>query len=333
MSNKRWCGLLTVAAGVMTCSLASAQDATDETAMVSFPFGLVDRVDGTTSADAELGLTVVSGDSSVFGLRADLFYQQFDASGLGFFASLPATAAFATGDNSDSAAGLGNLDLGAAYAKRAKQVGFVLHGGLNAPTATKGDDGAASNVINSFNRISDFVLIAPRQVYLRLSASGILSTGNVFVRGDLGFDIPVWHGEDFPMRETVTHLNLGIGAMLQPRRISAAFEFSTVSAYADSQSTIAITVGFPVGAFVSLVVPIDDGARGEIFVLKGGFRFGDEKDQFRGAIAVPPTAAAPVRAAPPPPAEPPPPEPPLEPDPTEDPMSPEPTDDEDPLLP
>jgi len=242
--------------------------------MVSLPFTLTDRVDGTSGGDVQLGLTYFSETDQLYGFKTNAFAQGFSKSGVGFYGNMPFSAAFTTAGDGDSVFGLGNLDAGAAYARRAGQAAFVFRGGLTAPTASSGDEGVTANIINGFGRVSDLALIVPKVSYARVSASGVLFAGNAFARADLGFDVPVWHGEEVSETNTLTHVTLGVGTSLQPGGTSFTAEFSTVSGNEHSTSTMAIGVGFEGGAYLSLVTPLDDEARGEVAVLSLGFRFG-----------------------------------------------------------
>ncbi len=157
-------------------------------------------------ARMKTGLTYFP-NNSMYGLKLDAFFQAFNASGGGFYGSVPLSAAFSTEDGDDSVFGVGNIELGAAYARRAGQVAFVLRGGLTAPIAST-ENGAAANIINAFGRVSDLMLSAPKLSTARLSASGILISGNFFGRGDIGFDAPVWDSDEVGDRDTATHMTI-----------------------------------------------------------------------------------------------------------------------------
>ncbi len=268
-------GLLSIwAVTVAGGSLAHAQSVKDEPGMVSLPFTLTDRVDGTSSGDIQLGLTYFSENDQVYGFKTNAFAEGFSKSGVGFYGNMPFSAAFTTAGEGDSVFGLGNFEAGTAYARRAGQAAFLVRGGLTAPTASSGDDGVLANVISGFGRVSDLALIAPKISYARVSASGVLLSGNAFARADLGFDVPVWHGDEVSDPNTLTHVTLGVGTALRPGGTSFTAEFSSVSGSGDSMSTMALGVGFEGGVYLSLVTPLDEEARGEVAVLSLGFRFG-----------------------------------------------------------
>ena len=261
---------------VLVAGVAQAeQPVVKETKMVSLPFNLTDRVDGTSGGDIQLGFTYFSETSSVFGFKTDVFFQAYSDSGGGLYGSVPLSAAFVSEGDGDAIFGVGNIELGGAYAKRNGQVAFVLRGGLTAPIASSGPDGLAANLINVFGRVSDLVLIAPEISFARISASGIMLLDPAFARVDIGFDVPVWDTDDVGDANTITHATLGIGIVSQPSGTSFTAELSTVSGSGDSFSTLALGVGFSGGTYVSLVSPLDDGPRGQVLVVKLGFRFGD----------------------------------------------------------
>lgn len=258
-----------------------------ETRLESLPFTLTDRVDGTSGGDVQLGLTYFSETDSVFGSRTDLFFQAFSPSGGGVYAHLPFSTAHATEGGGDNLFGIGNAEVGAGYARRSGQGAFVLRGGVTAPIASSGAEGFTANMINGFGRVSDLALIAPEVSYARVSGSGILMSGNLFARADLGIDAPIWHSDEIGEANSLTHVTLGVGGVSKPGGTAFTAEFSTVSGNDSSTSTVALGVGFPGGTYLSLVTPMDDDLRGEVVVFKLGLRFGG------GASARPASGGAP----------------------------------------
>jgi hypothetical protein len=273
--------------------LAASSAAADEGApaskeeMVPLPFTLTDKPDGTSGGGLDLALSHFPDSDGVFGLRVDGHLQYFQPSGAGYYSRMLFTSAFGEGD---SVAGVGNLELGGAYAKRIGQLAFVLRGGATVPIASDGADGTVSNLLNLTGGIADFSLIVPEASFARLSASGIVHGGNVFARADIGFDVPVWHSDNIDP-DTLTHVNLGLGFTTKPGGTAFLAEYSNLSGLGSSLSAFSLGAGFRNGSSVSLVKSLDEDFLGDVYVLKVGIRFGGGSDskETRGAVQAMPS--------------------------------------------
>jgi hypothetical protein len=123
-------------------------------------------------------------------LRFEPHAQYIDpASGLGGYAQLPAGWAWGDCMFCASESAVGDLDLGALYARDVKQgLAIVAHAGIALPTSSF-DQFVLPSVTAS--RIEDLALEIPHGTTLRFGASPILRMGRVFGRVDLGLDVNV----------------------------------------------------------------------------------------------------------------------------------------------
>ncbi len=165
----------------------------------------MDRFDGQSKLGAEFAYPLLHGmgKSSIY--RLELHGEYVTLDGLGIYAQIPFAILHVDGSpNVDpvTAAGLGNLEVGALYAIRdtgIKDLGLVAHIGVMAPTANKradpvtatGPEGDTANRLGAATRWTDLVAAVPRGFVLRAALSGLYRSGHLFGRVDLGVDVEV----------------------------------------------------------------------------------------------------------------------------------------------
>lgn len=162
----------------------------------------LDRADGQSRVGADLGWTLWkdSGDlenTDVTALRLDLHGQWVSPGGFGGYGIIPVSyGKISAMGFEESETALGDIELGAVYRlPSGPGAQIALHAGFTLPTAPEQDFGAGEGFANSvavYARPHDFVHIAPGISYLRLGASPIFRSGQMFVRADGGADIAVY---------------------------------------------------------------------------------------------------------------------------------------------
>src|SRR5690606_20421689 len=154
-------------------------------------FATLDRADGFSRIGLDGAYVGLDGPPWDAALRLELFGQYVAPSGLGLYGTLP--LARSVSDGPDETA-LGALALGALYVIHGREVSFALRGGLALPTA--GDQPAERlvNLLATQARLGDYALTIPDAVYARLGFSPLIHTRGIFVRIDLGLDVPLSEG-------------------------------------------------------------------------------------------------------------------------------------------
>lgn len=263
---------------------AEATAATEaETESNSEPVGLsfasVGRLDGATGATVQFGLLTTT-EFDVAALHFAPFYQHYGPNGFGAYGGIPVTLVMGSGD---SAGGVGNPELGIAYARRKNELGYALRLGSTIPLGSDGD-GALANLVGAYTRPQDLVLAAPQTTWLRMSASAMLYSKAMLARLDLGFDVPV-HGVD------ETFVNFGIGVSGHGDTAPRA-EVAVVSGAGESLTTLSVGLGLGRGAYVNLATPLSNG-RFELFMVTIGFRTGVESPEPQPLAGEPPASGPP----------------------------------------
>jgi hypothetical protein len=178
-------------------------------------FATLDRGDGLGHIGLDLAWIKLDPPpyDSVFHL--DLHGQYVLQSGLGFYAALPFNKSFGDGPDEgelDGEAALADLDLGGLYVISGPDLSWVFRLGLVIPTA--GEDLAefSTNIRGANFRLTDLALVDPNDWWLRLSFSPLFHANRLFLRIDLGVDIPVAEDdEDLYRSDPIGRLNVGAG--------------------------------------------------------------------------------------------------------------------------
>jgi len=269
--------LAAVAALAPATALAQTGDAPPPGA---FPLmATMDRTGDHSSFDSSLAWGFF--DSNTFdvdvGLRIDLSGQYVAEQGWGLYGALPVSYLSA---NNTSETAVGNLEVGGTYQVPVGQFPLLLRGGLMIDTADDNLEGVITNAINGYSRLTDLVSSGANITWLRVAASPLIRQGQLFLRGDVGFDVPL----DKPDGSNVDPLiRLNIGGGIQTGQLTVAGELVTLGTTGDVAdgedrfvSTAAATVGFDAGTvqpFGALIVPIDSQINDIVnFYLMAGLR-------------------------------------------------------------
>lgn len=243
----------------------------------------LDRMDDSTRAGVQVGVDELRdyGGAAALAMRFELYGQYVvprRAFGLYGGASL---AHLFPNDATPSGTGISNLDVGA-YFMPEHTSDLVLRLGLILPTATDSAGGAAANDAVAFERLTDLVTEYSHVTALRLSVSTLQQSGLAFFRGDLGFDLLLDQGSG-PFRSSADaflRANLAAGVRLPPFDLS--LELVNLGALDGGGGSLSdrfvhtATVGLStrgVDQFrVGLVFPLDDYARGEVWIVSLGYQ-------------------------------------------------------------
>lgn len=182
---------------------------------------------------------------------------------------------------SSSHSGVSNLELGAFWQGKAGPARAIARGGLMLPSAQDGMS-ALANALTSYQQLPDFVRAAPHRWGPRGSVSVYRTEGLVHFRGDFGFDllIPTDEAREYgadPDTELWAHLDFGLG--IAPGPVSIGLEWANVAKIVSDDdrdfdrrhfTSAALRLAW-LGEFVqpslSLVAPLDEEPRGEVFVV------------------------------------------------------------------
>ena len=210
------------AVGLISCVCGSAGAATPPPR-----FSTLERFDDTSRGVVEYGYHFFDTEvGSVTAKRLGLA-GQYVTGQAGFYGQLSLTSVsfkydsgFGSPDKSES--GNTALEFGAYWHKRSALGLLVLRGGLMLPTAS-GFGGVVANAGSAFQRLTDFVTIAPDRWAPRTSFSWSGNAGQVFYRGDFGLDllIPTDDAGNGADSEVWAHFNLGLGVNTGPVALSA----------------------------------------------------------------------------------------------------------------
>ncbi len=171
-------------------------------------FVTMDRGDRGSFADFSLGTSLFGDNGPDSALRAEVYGQYVTPSGTGGYGTL--TMSYLS-FNDDSETAIGNLELGGLHNLRLNPMTeLVLRGGISLPTAGDSQESIITNYANIYTRLTDFVNFAPEVTTLRLAASPIHRSGNLFLRADGGLDLIVSEPEGSDT-DPLVRLNLGAG--------------------------------------------------------------------------------------------------------------------------
>lgn len=238
------------------------------------------RPESTSTAGVDLGVGLLDiEDEAIQTLRIDVHGTYVHTSGFGGYVTLPISFAFA---DDESEGGISNLELGGVYVYRLPNGSVTGFLGLVLPTAPEED--LFVNILATFPRLTDAPLALSTTTWLRVGGSPMIRTGDVFVRGDLGVDIPIddgdTEGELFLVdAESAVRFNAAAGFDLGSAIL--AVELVNVGRITGDETdsddlgdrfahTFGLTARFRAGNIrpgVGLVIPLDDAVRGDIWAL------------------------------------------------------------------
>jgi hypothetical protein len=256
---------------LMLAGVAHAQRAPD--------LATLDRGDGISKFG--LDLSIVSIDTPYYdaALRFEPHGQYVTQSGFGIYGAFPITKSFGDSDNPmdpEPALAIGNLELGGLFViTNSPRVSWVFRLGVAIPTASDDRDGAATNSVALWPRLTDAALAIPDAWYVRAAFSPLFHVDRLFLQFDLGLDIGT--GDNNNDSEFL-RLNLGGGIDLGV--VALSLELANLYAFNNDNDnwvhTLAFTLRF-MGEkwqpFLSLGAPIDDSRDSIKFFLTGGITF------------------------------------------------------------
>lgn len=243
-------------------------------------FLTLDRGDARSFLDLSLVRSSFDGTDPDFNMRFEAYYQYVTPSGTGGYVS----AAFSyLSDNDESGTAFSNVEIGGLHNLELNpKTDLVLRGGVTLPTAPGLEDDiedVIANFANATARLTDYIAVFPETTALRLAASPVYRSGQVFFRGDGGVDVPLDTPDDAGDVDPLLRINLGVGVMVGKTAVAA--EFATLGTTGDVDDgedrfihTIAITGRYDlqsVQLFGALVLPVNTDALGvDTSLIAGG---------------------------------------------------------------
>ena len=248
-------------------------------------FLTLDRTGMTAHAGIQVGFSKLDEAS----LSDDGFFTRFNPYGqymfpnrqVGIYGQIPISHAFAFGGAADTT-GIGNLEMGGIYLPLGDSR-LILRGGLALPTGSSLDniEDVITNTITAYERITDYVLIAPEYTTLRLSASTIRQMDMFFLRVDGGFDLVFSRPaatEDAPS----AFFRANVAGGIRTTDVDFTLELANIAAL-NGEDVDGITERFihtaAIGArtrgenqfYGGAVFLLDEDSRGEIWILSLGY--------------------------------------------------------------
>jgi len=238
----------------------------------------LDRQRNGTAADAQFNFVIPQDDAATTVVRTDL-YGQLGRGALGIYGSVPLTR---TVDRDDPGLAFGNAEVGVLHSVPVRgPLGLTSHVGLIVPTASRSSRASLTNTAGSVARVGDtFTGTDPDLFTVRVAASPRLDVGRLFLRTDLGFDVAV--PRDGRSEDLYLRANVGVGARLGPAVLTAEVANAGLLTGPGSASERYLHTG-AVGArwqlafvqpYAAFSTPLDDGLRGEVYVVSLGIGVG-----------------------------------------------------------
>jgi len=244
-------------------------------------FQTMDRQQSKTGAEVQFSFVGLDdptiGDVTL--MRTDL-YGEVDVKGVGLYASLPVTRSIDVPGEETTA--VGNLEMGGVHQMDLSgPVDLVSHIGVTAPTAGDSLTDVTINTFGSFARVGDlFFGSDPNLVSLRGATSPRWQSGPVFLRADVGIDVAIPTDD----RDTEAAFRGNIGAGVDVMLLTLTTEISNVGIMTENGSasenflhtlSLGATLNTPIAKpQLAYTTPLDDGLRGEIWVVSAGLALG-----------------------------------------------------------
>jgi hypothetical protein len=243
-------------------STALAQDAAPD-ASHSPGFVTIERFDSVSRAGLDVSYVNVNTSQDVTLLASNLHGQYITPSGAGGYLQLPVSYATGSGiGTTDSVTALGDLELGGIYVTPIGRHKLALHAGLTLPTASDDLDKYATSIIGLIgSRLTDFYDALPKGTSIRLGASPLIRSGQLFARIDFGIDANLDNSGSSSF-DSFLHFNGGLGFDLG----TAAIMGEITNLYSTSNNggwlnTVALSARFKAGdisPYAALIIPLDD---------------------------------------------------------------------------
>ena len=269
--------IVTVAVLMALGAPAAAQRAPD--------FVTLDRGDGYSKVGFDMAYIKMDPPPYDAVLHFEIYGQYVLQSGLGFYAAFPLAKSFGDGPeegelNGDST--IGDLDFGGLYVMSGLDHSFVFRLGFVAPTASTDPGDFTTNFYGQQFRLTDIAMVNPDAWYLRLGFSPLIHMRSIYLRGDIGVDIPI--AEDEYRADPIGRLNLGAGFDLGT--FALGVELANIIDIDDDDddfdddedvvSTAAFTarfMGTTLQPYLALGIPVQDYVRNTVeFFIAGGIQ-------------------------------------------------------------
>jgi hypothetical protein len=238
-------------------------------------FATLDRGDGYSKVGLDLAWISLDDPTNYdSALHLGVYGQFVSFSGLGAYLALPLSRSFGDGaeeGEADGGGALGDFDLGGLYVISGADLSFVFRLGVVVPTASEDPGDFGTNFWGQQFRLTDIAMVNPDAWYARLSFSPLIHLSSLYLRGDLGVDIPF--AEDDYRADPIGRLNVGGGVDLGVAAVG--LELATIFEADDDDedlddddedfySTAAVTARF-MGAtlqpYLSLGMPLNEWLR------------------------------------------------------------------------
>jgi hypothetical protein len=243
-------------------------------------FMTLDRMDGSTRFGVQVGFHKLDrlSLSDGFAMRYEPYLQYVVPDRVaGVYGQVPIAHLFdLTGADGT---GIGNLELGGFYMPL-RNSSLILRAGLVFETASEDGPEQLALAIVAFERLTDLLQVQPNYSTARVSLSTVQMPGPAFYRADIGFDVII----DKPnTADTSLFLRANFAAGVRVPGVDLAAELvnlgvldGTVSGGVSNRfvHTLALTARTPGvnQVHVGTVFPLDDGARGEVWILSAGYQ-------------------------------------------------------------
>lgn len=244
-------------------------------------FATLDRGDGYSKIGLDVGFLSLDPPPLDAALRIEPHLQYVTPGGLGGYLAFPIARSFGDGPAEGEIEGetaIGDLDLGALYVISGLDLSFVFRLGLVVPTASEDDGDTVTNYFAGQYRLTDIAMVNPDAWYARLAFSPLIHMSSLFLRVDLGIDIPF--AEDNFRADPIGRLNLGGGVDLGAAALM--LEVVTIADIDDDDEddlededlyhTAAITARFMgemLQPFITVGMPIDEPIRDRVAFFLG----------------------------------------------------------------
>lgn len=251
-------------------------------------FATLDRGDGISHIGLDLAWIKLDPPPYDSVLHLELHGQLVLQSGLGFYATVPLNKSFGDGpdeEESDGEAALADIDLGGLYVISGPELSWVFRLGLVLPTAGEDIGEFATNFRGANYRLTDVALVDPNDWWLRLAFSPLFHAHSLFLRIDVGVDVPIAEDDEDAFRyDPIGRLNLaggidfGAAALMLEMANIADIDDDDDDPVGDEDvfSTLAVTARFmgeTLQPFITVGTPIDKAVRDQVdFFIAGGIQ-------------------------------------------------------------
>jgi len=264
---------------IVTCVVLAAL-AAPAAAQREPDFATLDRGDGISHVGLDLAwikLDPAPYDSVV---HLELHGQYVLQSGLGFYAALPLNKSFGDGPDegeSDGETAVADLDFGGLYVISGPELSWVFRLGLVAPIAGDEIGEFRTNVRGANYRLTDAALVDPVDWYARVAVSPMFHAHSLFLRIDLGVDIPFAEDDaDAYTADPIGRLNLaggvdfGTAALMLELPTIIYLDDDDEDPDEDVFTNVAVTARFMgevLQPFISVGSPIDKALRDQVDIF------------------------------------------------------------------